>query len=65
MEIYERSLPNALLLLDITDTYNIQKGVEARQTAAKQSGWNNLFNTWALANSSAGALNPYFNAGKK
>ena len=56
MEIYERSLPNALLLLDITDTHNIQKGVEVRQTAAKQSGWNNLFSAWNGLNNTIGAL---------
>ena len=44
---------------NMANLYNIQKGVEARQTAAKQSGWNNLFKTWELANNSANTAFPY------
>ena len=29
----------------MADLYNAQKGIEARKTEAKQSGWNNLFGT--------------------
>jgi hypothetical protein len=35
---------------NMANLYNIQKGVEARQTAAKQSGWNNLLSSWGTFN---------------
>lgn len=38
---------------NMANLYNAQKGIEARKTEAKQSGWNNLFNTVDTANNTA------------
>ena len=38
---------------NMANLYNAQKGIEARKADVKQSGWNNMLNTWGRANDTA------------
>jgi len=44
----------------MADLYNAQKGVEARRTAAKQSGWDNLISLINAGNNAASTALPYY-----
>ena len=35
---------------NMSNLYNTQQGIAARQEAAQQSGWNNMLNTWSKLN---------------